>query len=202
MELDEVYEDIRNDYRWNHLRFPGISLVPGRGNSLDPIAMIVGTAPSARDSLNKRAFCGHKGELLRQLMELSGLRADDKSYGNKDWSDTVGPNAFVTNLVKYRLPGSREPTGREITDAMDSFRAEWMAIGRPSLIVTLGIAAYAFNFPGEDLPGPGDWIALKDGKTFAWFQYGLPWSASDRERVLVTDSWERMGEWLEKSGRG
>lgn len=200
MELDEVYENIREDTRWHHLRFPGLSLVPGYGNKVDPIAMIVGTAPSAHDNLKRRPFSGHKGEILRQLMELAGLWAEDTVVrgGADKFAETQGEipaNAFVTNLVKYRLPGSRQPGGREVADATESLREEWRAIGRPPLIVTLGVAAYAFA-KNDFTPKPGDWKALLDGKTFVWFQHDPRTAQDESDQEIIEGQWEAMGEWL------
>ena len=203
MELDEVYHSIFMDDRWDHLRHPGISLVKGYGNSTDPIAMIVGAAPSAQDDLKRRPFTGHKGEIIRQLMGLSGLRARwvGKITGLPvipNCSEGIPPNAFLTNLVKYRLPGSRQPNGREISMAMDSLRAEWKAIGRPKLIVTLGVAGYAFA-KNDFTPKPGDWKALLDGKTFVWFQCDPIVATDEEDQEIIEGQWESMGKWLRSS---
>lgn len=206
MELDEVYEGIRNDERWEYLRFPGIALVPGRGNSVDPLAMIVGTAPSAQDNLKRSPFAGQLGPILSQLMTLAGLSVEwrGKQTGFKvpaGCPEGVPPNVFVTNLVKYRLPGSRNPSGLEISGATEALREEWKAIGRPRLIVTLGVAAYAFVRTDKEIPDIGDWQALKDGKTFVWFQHhpasGL--RQDDKFRERMERQWEGMGSWIQSN---
>lgn len=198
MDLSDVYEAIREDDGWNHLRQPGIVLVPGRGNSDDPLAMIVGEAPGATENLKRRPFCGPSGRVLTQLMALAGLYAEDTREGEEHDMGTFSANSFITNVVKYRPPGNRTPTIAEILHGQQALREEWKAIGRPTLIVAVGATARGALTPVEIRSKPGDWLAMQDGETFVWIQYHPAWGLRDgpRARTIMERQWEEMGKWI------
>jgi uracil-DNA glycosylase len=201
VDLGDVYEVIRDDDRWDHLRAGGIVLVPGRGNSVDPLAMLVGEAPGANENLQRRPFCGPSGRVLTQLMALAGLYAEPREYGDNEWSDTVGSNAFITNVVKYRPPGNRTPTASEVMVGVEALREEWKAVGRPRLIVAVGATARAALTPVELRLKPGNWWAYSSGQTFVWVQYHPAWGLrqGDRGRATMERQWEAMGKWIKEN---
>lgn len=187
-----MYEAIREDDRWEHLRRPGIVLVKGRGQTDNPLAMIVGEAPGATENNQRRPFCGPSGRVLDQLMALAGLFADDGD---------IRANAFITNVVKYRPPGNRTPNPREIMMGQEALRLEWKALGRPRLIVAVGAPARAALTPSERRIPPGNWVALPDGKTYVYVQYHPAWGLRQgkRARDAMERQWEEMGEWIRDS---
>lgn len=140
MTLDDVYEDIRSDSAFDHLRGDGIVLVPGRGLSLNPLAFVVGDAPGALDNTLRRPFSGPEGVVLERLMDLAGFSARSKV------SDGYIPNSWLTNVIKYRLPGNRTPTRKEVADAVPHLRNEYRAVDCPSIIIAVGsVARRAFD---------------------------------------------------------
>lgn len=193
MDLDDVYESIREDDRWDHLREPGIVLVKGAGQTERPLAMVVVGAPGANENTKRRPICGPSGSVLTQLMYSAGLDAGPKILQTE-------PNAFITNVVKYRCPGGRVPNTREILFGAESLRQEWMALDRPRVLVAVGSVARAALVPSEQMIGPGTWVALPDGQTFVWVQYhpsyGLQHSAA---RPKIEENWERMGQWIREN---
>lgn len=202
MALHHVYEEIRDDDRWDHLRGPGIVLVPGRGNEHDPVAMLVGEAPGATENTRRRVFCGPSGKVLERLMMLAGLRADDNSHIPDGTGDQFAANAFITNVVKYRPPGNRTPNDREIMFAAEALRREWVAVGRPRLLVAVGAVARKALCPVEAKIAPGNFITLPDGATTVWVQYhpayGLRRPAA---RPEMEAHWEEMGQWIQENVR-
>lgn len=201
LSLDDVYEEIREDTRWGHLRLPGIVLVKGRGQTNDPLAMVVGEAPGATENTKRQPFCGPSGRVLTQLMASAGLYAHDRDYGDDAFSDSVGANAFITNVVKYRPPGNRTPTTLEILDGAEALRKEWAAIGRPRLIVAVGGTARAALAPVEMRLGPGQWAPLSDGKSYIWVHYHPAFGLRRPDmRPTMERHWEEMGEWIRTSG--
>ena len=193
MELEDVYEAIREDEHWAHLRTPGIVLVKGRGNSVDPLAMLVGEAPGATENTKRRPFCGPSGRVLTQLMHLAALSAE--AYPELG----VIANAFITNVVKYRPPGNRTPTVREVYFGTEDLRKEWKAVGRPRVIVAVGATARAALVPVPNRIKPGNWLALADGRTYVYVQYHPAWGlrTGRRGQALMEDQWEEMGLWLQ-----
>jgi uracil-DNA glycosylase len=172
--LDEVHQEISEDPFWDHLRVPGIRMVPGFGPTR-PRVMIVGEAPGATENARGRPFCGPSGAVLEQLMAVAGLQAEDRPWGtgsNPAEPAGVDPaNAYLTNVVKYRPPGNRTPSLPEIMHARDGFRQErvsagfkktldtslpegagslrreWQALGGPRLIVCVGSVAHTALHP-------------------------------------------------------
>lgn len=200
--LDLVYEEIRDDPRWDHLRGPGIVLVPGRGNERNPIAMLVGEAPGATENTRKRVFCGPSGRVLNGLMSLAGLWAEDQVCGPYD-GETAPPNSFITNVVKYRPPGNRTPNDREIMLGIEALRKEWVAVGSPSLIVAVGAVARKALCPVELKVNPGEYITLPDGRTTVWVQYHPAFGLRRPQmRTEMERHWEEMGQWIRETVSG
>lgn len=207
MELDEVYEEIRRDKRWDHLRAPGIVLVPGRGNAVDPIAMIVGEGPGATENTKRRPFCGPSGRVLKGLMASADLYAEDDACLGCDTPHAqydcphrtdIRANAFITNVLKYRPPGNRTPNAREVHFGAEALRKEWMAIGRPPLIVAVGAPARAALAPAELRLKPGQVTRLRDNRTYVYIQYHPAWAMrkGQAEKDLIEEQWTEMGQWL------
>lgn len=200
--LDDVYEEIREDNAWDYLREPGIVLVKGKGQTDNPLAMVVGGTPGATENTHRRPFMGHIGRLLGALMGLAGLSAEwrGKQTGfvvPPGCDEGVPPNAFVTHLTKYRLPGNRVPNTREIILGTEQIRAEWMAIGRPRLLVAVGSPARAALAPVERRIAPGDWTMLGDGQTYVWVHYHPNYGIQHPEaRPEMEMHWAVMGAWI------
>jgi DNA polymerase len=107
--------------------------VPGEG-SLHSKVMFLGEAPGRSEDEEGRPFVGAAGRLLTKLIESIGLRREE---------------VFITNVVKCRPPGNREPRYEEIS-ACSYFTDAIVALVNPSLIVTLGNYAgyYVFEMKG------------------------------------------------------
>jgi len=102
--------------------------VPGEGNHTADI-MLVGEAPGQYEDVTGQPFVGAAGELLDRLLEWIGLSRDE---------------VYITNMVKCRPPGNRDPANDEIaTCAPKWLVAEILAV-RPKVVVTLGLTATRF----------------------------------------------------------
>lgn len=206
LTVEDVYEDVRDDERWDHLREPGIVLVKGEGQTVGPTAMIVVGVPGATENTKRRPLCGPSGRVLTGMMSLAGLRTKDDAclgcdsphaqYDCPHRTDERA-NAFVTNAIKYRLPGNRVPNVREVLAATEVMRQEWIALGRPKLIVAVGSVARLVVVSAGHRVNPGDWLALPDGETFVWVQYHPSYGLQHPEtRPMMEAQWERMGQWI------
>ncbi len=224
--LDKVYQDIHDDPKWDHLRNPGINLVPGYGNANDPKVLLVGEAPGATENSRLRPFCGPSGRVLNHLMGLAGIRLDDvdrhqivdgsRQDGASEFRVPTGQpaNAFVTNVIKYRPPGNRTPTPAEIWHAKDSLRAEWRALAGPKVVVCVGGVAHAAlspvypelsvtavagrgAFPARD-PQTGQRV---DGYWFVSMlhpAYGL--RRGEHTQRAMSEHWQWLGGFLAEEG--
>lgn len=190
--LEDVYEAIREDKDWDHLRPPGIVLVPGEG-ARRPKVMIVGEAPGATENTHVRPFVGSSGKVIRSLIvSCAGLNLAD--------------DVFITNVVKYRPPGNRTPTVGESLRAVPYLRREWKALGCPRVLVAVGGTAknaLASHLPGVTRSAGQPWPL--PGDRFIWpmihpsfvLRHGPPGSpARDEWQERVERHWESLGEWI------
>ena len=96
-------------------------LVPGDGPA-DAEIVVVGEAPGASEDREGRPFVGRAGKLLDQVLGEAGL-------------DRAG--VYVTNVVKARPPGNRDPKADEVAHHLPWLQAE-LELLAPELIVPLG----------------------------------------------------------------
>jgi DNA polymerase len=108
--------------------------VPGEGNPHAEV-MFIGEAPGWNEDKQGRPFVGAAGQFLNELLERIGLRRSD---------------VFITNIVKCRPPGNRDPLPDEIA-ACAPYLEEQIAAIRPKVIVTLGRYSMARWFPTEKI---------------------------------------------------
>jgi DNA polymerase len=108
-----------------------LNLVPGEGSETAEV-MVVGEAPGRFEDEQGRPFVGRAGRLLDQVLAAAGLVRDE---------------VFITNVVKARPPGNRDPTRAEIAHWMP-FLVQQLELIAPRLVVPLGRHALAHFAPG------------------------------------------------------
>ena len=96
-------------------------VVFGNGNA-DADLMFVGEGPGQQEDLQGLPFVGRAGKLLDQLLEEIGLSRGE---------------VFVTNVVRCRPPGNRDPQPEEIA-ACRSYTDRQIELIEPRLICSLG----------------------------------------------------------------
>lgn len=106
--------------------------VPGEGNPLSYL-LLVGEGPGAREDATGRPFVGPAGQLLDELLHSVGWARSD---------------VFITNVVKCRPPGNRDPEPGEVA-ACGAFLERQEAALDPALIVTLGRISLQRYLPGS-----------------------------------------------------
>jgi len=95
--------------------------VPGDG-SVHARIMFVGEGPGAQEDREGRPFVGAAGKFLNELLSSISLSRGD---------------VFITNVVKCRPPGNRDPNDEEKTLCLPYLRKQ-VALISPLLICTLG----------------------------------------------------------------
>jgi DNA polymerase len=95
--------------------------VPGEGSPNTKI-MFVGEAPGFYEDQQGRPFVGPAGKLLDELLKVAGFSRSD---------------VYITNVVKHRPPGNRDPEPDEL-EACDGYLRAQIAAIQPKVIVTLG----------------------------------------------------------------
>ena len=110
------------------------NLVFGNG-SINSKVIFIGEGPGADEDAQGKPFVGRAGRLLTKMINTIGIERDD---------------VYITNIVKCRPPGNRNPTPAEISCCLPIIKQQ-LKILNPKLIVTLG------NIPSKslipDLPG-------------------------------------------------
>lgn len=106
--------------------------VPGEGPA-DARVMLIGEAPGWNEDQQGRPFVGAAGKFLEELLAAAGMKRDE---------------VFITNVVKSRPPGNRDPLPDEIA-ACAPFLEQQIEVIDPEVIVTLGRFSMARWFPGE-----------------------------------------------------
>jgi uracil-DNA glycosylase family 4 len=102
------------------------NMVPGEGSPTAEV-MIVGEAPGASEDALGRPFVGRAGRLLDELLAEAGLER---------------PQVYITNVVKARPPGNRDPRAAEVAHHMPWLELQ-LALIQPALVVPLGRHALA-----------------------------------------------------------
>lgn len=133
------------EYRVSNDYFPVI----GEGNHSAKI-MFVGEAPGENEAKTGRPFCGRAGKVLDDLLSSVGIDRKD---------------VYVTNIVKDRPPGNRDPLPDEIA-LYAPFLDRQIKIIQPEVIATLGRFSmqYVMNRYGLELELDG--ISKIHGQVF------------------------------------
>lgn len=121
LQLDKVQQQIITDKIAPELSASATQLVFGDGNP-DAELVFIGEAPGKNEDLQGKPFVGAAGRFLNEMLEMIGLRRED---------------VYITNIVKYRPPGNRDPYPEEKQAFMPYLEAQ-LAVIKPKIVVTLG----------------------------------------------------------------
>ena len=104
--------------------------VPGEGVENADI-MFIGEAPGFHEDQQGRPFVGAAGKFLDELLDSINLKREQ---------------VFITNVIKCRPPGNRDPLPEEM-EACKPFLDRQIELIQPKLVVTLGRFSMARAFP-------------------------------------------------------
>jgi uracil-DNA glycosylase len=111
-----------------------VRAVPGEGPENAEIVFI-GEGPGFHEDRQGRPFVGAAGNYLNELLEQIGLKREQ---------------VYITNIVKCRPPGNRDPQPEEI-EACRPYLDKQVELIRPRLIITLGRYSMQRYFPGASI---------------------------------------------------
>ena len=121
LRLGELEEQIVASNIAPELAASAKRLVMGEGDA-DADVIFIGEAPGAKEDELGRPFVGAAGKFLDEM--LASINLDRESV-------------YISNIVKYRPPGNRDPKPEEI-EAFKPFLKQQIEIIQPKLIVFLG----------------------------------------------------------------
>jgi DNA polymerase len=108
--------------------------VPGEGPA-DADIMFIGEGPGFHENEQGRPFVGAAGRFLEELLAKIGMQRTE---------------VFITNVVKCRPPGNRDPMAEEL-DACDDYLERQINAINPKVIVTLGRFSMARFLPNAKI---------------------------------------------------
>ena len=100
-------------------------VVFGEGNP-DTKLLFIGEGPGAQEDMQNRPFIGRSGQLLTKVLESAGVERKE---------------VYITNIVKCRPPSNRAPFPVEISNCINLFLLNQIAIIKPRVICLLGATA-------------------------------------------------------------
>ena len=135
--------------------------------------MFVGEAPGASEDEQGLPFVGRAGKLLDQLLEEAGLVRDE---------------VFITNVVKARPPGNRDPKAAEVAHHLPWLERQ-LALVAPSVVIPLGRHALAHFAPGRKITEVhGELIADGDRRLVPWLHPAAALRSRDLRETLLQDA--------------
>jgi uracil-DNA glycosylase len=160
------------------------NIVPGEGSPTADV-MLVGEAPGASEDKQGRPFVGRAGKLLDQLLEAAGLVRDD---------------VYITNVVKARPPGNRDPKAGEVAHHLPWLEQQ-LALIAPRVVIPLGRHALAHFAPGSKITQVhGTLIVERERRLVPWLHPAAALRNRDLRATLLQDARALPGI-LESAGR-
>ena len=105
--------------------------VPGAGPTNADI-LFIGEGPGYNEDKQGLPFVGESGKLLEEFLAAINLTRDQ---------------VFITNVVKCRPPGNRDPEPVEIDTCTGSYLFKQIELINPKIIATLGRHSMGLFFP-------------------------------------------------------
>jgi len=143
------------------------NMVPGEGSATAAV-VVVGEAPGASEDAQGRPFVGRAGKFLDELLAEAGLARDE---------------VFITNVLKARPPGNRDPRADEVAHHLAWLEAQLEVI-RPRLLVPLGRHALKRFAPRVAIGDVHGRVLEAGGRTL--FPMYHPAAAMHNQRLLPT----------------
>jgi uracil-DNA glycosylase len=164
------------------LHYSRKNAVPGEGPAEAEI-MLIGEGPGFYENEQGRPFVGASGKFLGELLKQAGLSRD---------------TVFITNVVKCRPPGNRDPQPEELVACSRHLDHQIETID-PLVIVTLGrfsMACYLPNTKISRIHGQATW---SNGKLIVPMYHPAAALHQPSLRPVVAQDFALLPEWIEKA---
>jgi DNA polymerase len=148
--------------------------VPGEGSPNAEI-FFIGEGPGFHEDQQGRPFVGAAGQLLVEMLREIGLRREE---------------VFITNVVRCRPPGNRDPWPDELA-ACDDYSQRQIAALEPKVIVTLGRYSMARFFPGAKISAIHGQAKKVDGRVVVAMYHPAAALHQQSLRQTVVDDFKR-----------
>ena len=133
-QLGQIKRDIIEGNICPELAAQAHNLVMGDGN-LDADIVFIGEAPGKNEDEQGLPFVGAAGKFLNEMLASANMNRQD---------------VYITNIVKYRPPGNRDPEPEE-KEAFWPFLWRQLEIIQPKIVATLGRHSMEYFLPGAKI---------------------------------------------------
>jgi DNA polymerase len=147
--LDQIKQDIIEGNICPELAAQAHNLVMGDGN-IDADIVFIGEAPGKNEDEQGLPFVGAAGKFLNEMLATANMNRQD---------------VYITNIVKYRPPGNRDPFPEEKA-AFWPFLWRQLEIIQPKIVATLGRHSMEYFLPGAKISsvhGQPKRVSMKSG---------------------------------------
>lgn len=164
------------------LSFSRKKAVPGEGPA-DAEIMLIGEGPGFYENEQGRPFVGAAGQFLDELLQKAGVSRKD---------------VFITNVVKCRPPGNRDPMPEELA-ACNAYLERQIEAINPLVIVTLGRFSMAKFLPNvliSHVHGRPSWAK---GRLIVPMFHPAAALHQPSLKASVLSDFARLPEWIEQA---
>jgi len=164
------------------LHYSRKNAVPGSGDPHTSI-MFIGEGPGFHENQQGLPFVGAAGQFLDELLAEAGLERE---------------KVFITNVVKCRPPGNRDPETEEL-EACKSYLERQIAAVNPDVIVTLGrisMSIFVSNGKISSIHGHSFW---SNGRMVIPMYHPAAALHQPSLREIVKADFARLPELIEKA---
>jgi DNA polymerase len=164
------------------LSFSRKKAVPGEGPVTAEI-MLIGEGPGFYENEQGRPFVGAAGNFLNELLEKAGVSREQ---------------VFITNVVKCRPPGNRDPLPDELS-ACNAYLETQIATINPLVIVTLGrysMAKFLPNVRISEVHGQPAWVK---GRLIVPMFHPAAALHQPSLKTSVERDFARLPEWIQQA---
>jgi uracil-DNA glycosylase family 4 len=182
-ELKQIAEEVSVCIKCK-LHYSRKIAVPGEGPANAEI-MFIGEGPGFYENEQGRPFIGAAGKLLDELLRKIGM---------------IRSQVFITNIVKCRPPGNRDPEPEEI-ETCDQYLDRQIHAINPKVIVTLGRYSMARFLPNVKISVIHGQAMKVRGRLIVPMYHP---AAGLHQRSLMSaieDDFTRLPEWIEQAAQ-
>ena len=157
--------------------------VPGEGPA-DAKIMFIGEGPGFHENEQGRPFVGAAGSFLEELLASIGLKREE---------------VFITNVVKCRPPGNRDPQLEEL-EACSSYLERQIQAINPKVIVTLGRFSMARFLPNAKISQVHGQAVRVRGRLVVPMYHPAAALHQPSLRSAVEADFAQLPSWIAKAG--
>lgn len=130
-QIEKIRKEIIEKNICPELAVQATNLVIGDG-TLDAEIVFIGEAPGKKEDEQGLPFVGAAGKFLNEMLAAADMNRSD---------------VYITNIVKYRPPGNRDPLPEE-KKAFWPYLLKQLQIIKPKVVITLGRHSMEYFLPG------------------------------------------------------